>query len=436
MEALDLIDRAAGEPVLLFGAPPPEGRDIDLLVRPGASVAVGRALADAGFHAHDVEWVRFAGCSVESVDLVPAGSWRLPADEEEALFADALPLDGCKRVLRPAPHHVLCILSRRFADGPVPLAEKKRARAARAAGEDPRAWDRARERAGAWAGAEAVNRLRTAVAGDGAAGDGPAAVDGDPAAPRGLLNPLRLAKRRAGLSRSARLISLSGLDGSGKSTQVRALQATLARLGIESEVEWTRLEWTTLWEGASQLDRIGRPVKRVLERLTGSRTDEPRQARYGEPPPPTAAVEIRERSGIISHGWVLILAVMHGLAQRRAIEVRLLRGEVVICDRYTLDSAVHLRRRYGADRRFRAQVLLMHLLSPRPVRAYFIDVPGAVALARKPDHFDRDELDAQAGAYREEHVRLGVRRLDGERPPESLCEEIAEDVWRALRALG
>ena len=78
----------------------------------------------------------------------------------------------------------------------------------------------------------------------------------------------------------------------------------------------------------------------------------------------------------------------------------------------------------------------MHLLSPRPVRAYFVDVPGAVALARKPDHFDQAELDAQADAYREQHVGLGVRRLDGQRPPESLCEEIAEDVWRALRALG
>jgi thymidylate kinase len=263
-----------------------------------------------------------------------------------------------------------------------------------------------------------------------------AAVDDDPAAPRGPLDRLRLAKRRAGLSRSARLISLSGLDGSGKSTQVLALQATLARLGIDSEVEWTRLEWTTLWEGAAPLDRIGRPVKRVLELLTGSRTDETLKARYGEPPPRTAAVEIRERSRAISHGWVLILAVVHGLSQRRAVETRLLRGEVVICDRYTLDSAVHLRRRYGADRRFRAQILLMHLLSPRPVRAYFIDVPGVVARARKSDHFDQAELDAQAAAYREEHRGLSVRRLDGERPPESLCEEIAEDVWRALRALG
>jgi thymidylate kinase len=431
MMALELIDRAAGEPVLLFGAPPPEGRDIDLLVRPDAAVAVSRGLADAGFHRHDVEWVRFTGCSVESVDLVPAGSWRLPADEEEALFADGLPLDGHERVLRPAPHHVLCILSRRFQDGPAPLAEKKRGRAARAVREDPAAWDRARDRADAWAGAEAVDRLRAAV-------EGTLAAPGDGGAPasRGALQRLRLAKRRAGLSRSARLISLSGLDGSGKSTQVRALQSTLARLGIESEVEWTRLEWTTLWEGASQLDRIGRPVKRALELVTRTRGDEPRQARYGERPPPTPALEIRERSRIISHGWVLILAVVHGLAQRRAIEARLLRGEVVICDRYTLDSAVHLRRRYGAERRFRAQIVLMHMLSPRPVRAYFIDVPGAVALARKPDHFDRGELDAQAQAYREEHLRLGVRRLDGERPPESLCEEIAEDVWRALRKLG
>ncbi len=431
METLGLIDRAAGEPILLFGSLPPEGRDIDLLVYPAAAAAVALALAQAGFYNHDVEWVRFAGCTVESVDLVPAGSWGLTIAEEAALFAAALPLDGYERILRPAPHHVLCILSRRFADGPASLPEKKRARAARAAAEDPQAWELARERSSAWAGAEALARLRAAVEGTLAAPSGGAAPP-----PARALDRLRIARRRARLSRSARLIALSGLDGSGKSTQVRALQATLARLGIDAEVEWTRLEWTTLWEGAAHLERIGAPVKRGLAFLTGSRGgDEPR-ARYGEPSPRTAVVEIRERSTLISHAWVLILAVTHGLAQRRAIEARLLRGEVVICDRYTLDSAVHLRRRYGAGRRFRAQVRIMHLLSPRPARAYFLDVPGAVALARKPEHFDQRELDAQASAYRDEHRRLGVRRLDGERPPEALCEVIAEDVWRGLRALG
>jgi thymidylate kinase len=431
VEALELIDRAAGERVLLFGAPPPEGRDIDLLVRPDGAAAVTRALAGARFRHHDIEWVRFRGCAVDAVDVVPARTWALPAEEERALYADALPMDGYRHVVRPAPHHLLCILSRRFADGPAPLAEKKRARARRAVAEDSQAWERARARSAAWAGAQALERLRAALE-----GPEPAPAGAGARGKRTALDRLRIAKRRAWLSRSARLITLSGLDGSGKSTQVQALQATLARLGIPSEVEWTRLEWTTLWEGAAQLDRIGRPVKRALALVTGARTDEPRRAPYGERPPPTAAVELRERSGLVTHGWVLIVATLHGLAQRRAIEARLLRGEVVICDRYTLDSAVHLRRRYGAQRRFRVQTRLMHLLSPRPARAYLIDVPGAVALARKPEYFDLAELDAQAAAYREEHAALAVLRLDGEQPAESLCERIAEDVWRALRQLG
>jgi thymidylate kinase len=104
-----------------------------------------------------------------------------------------------------------------------------------------------------------------------------------------------------------------------------------------------------------------------------------------------------------------------------------------VCDRYTLDSAVHLQHRYGAAGAFALQVGLIRMLSPRPRLAYLLDVAPEAALARKPDQFDIDELRTQAALYRAWHGRLGVRRLDGEAPPEEVCAQIARQVWEVVR---
>ena len=61
--------------------------------------------------------MRFAQCTAEPVDVVPAGEWGLPPAEEEALFAEARTLEGLERLARPAPHHALLILARRLARG-------------------------------------------------------------------------------------------------------------------------------------------------------------------------------------------------------------------------------------------------------------------------------------------------------------------------------
>jgi thymidylate kinase len=135
---------------------------------------------------------------------------------------------------------------------------------------------------------------------------------------------------------------------------------------------------------------------------------------------------------LISNVWVTIVAVAHGLAQRRETRPHLRGGTVVLCDRYTLDSAAHLRFRYGEKQPYSFQVKLLAWLSPTPQRSFFIDVPAETAYARKAEQYSLDDLTRQAVLYRQEAGRLGVRTLDGERPREELCAVIAEDVWRAL----
>ena len=102
---------------------------------------LAEGLAAAGFVAKGDEWARFRDCAVESVDVVPASSWRLPADETARLFADATPLAGHEHLAQLAPADELLVLARRLGGGRTAPAAKHRARIAAALDRDPGAWD-------------------------------------------------------------------------------------------------------------------------------------------------------------------------------------------------------------------------------------------------------------------------------------------------------
>jgi hypothetical protein len=83
------------------------------------------------------------------------------------------------------------------------------------------------------------------------------------------------------------------------------------------------------------------------------------------------------------------------------VTLPLMRGRVVICDRYVDDSLADWSAYFGeaaVERRLAARVLLA--LTPRPSRAYWLDVPAEVAQSRSPDGLPAHFLDAQAATYR------------------------------------
>jgi thymidylate kinase len=387
---------------------------------------------------------------VDILELTSAAGWRLPSAELASLFEQSVPLDGMRNLARPSPHHTLLILARRIASADGVLSEKLRARLERALDEDRQAWSEARARAGAWGAAAALEALEQAWRGGGRESAPPcvAAPSERPSAHTArhrAIARLRATGRRARHPRRRRgaVIAFSGLDGAGKSSQALALCETLSRLGRDATVVRTRIRWDdSLWSIAEPLKRLLAPAARIVAARAGpdpAATGERSGAAMRESPdasgtavasldPPHPVTRIREQSPVLTDLWTMVVTLANAALQWRLMHRALLRGALVICDRYTLDSIVELRYSYGSERPLRSARAALRLLYPTPVRAYFLDVSPQAALERKGE-WGLQWLNEHRELYLEECERGAVQILDGERATAELCAEVARDVW-------
>jgi thymidylate kinase len=388
---------------------PPEGRDLDLLVRHPEAGEAAALLAAEGFLNRNEQWVAFKGCSAQVVDLVPASDWDLPEGEIGELFEEARAADGLKHLVVPSPRHQLLIMARKLAGG-ADLTPARKARVERALSEDPEAWTRAAASAAAWGAAGDLELLRSVL-------------DGKIRPRRGRIGRVAGALGRL---RRGRVVALSGLDGSGKSSQAESLRDTLLTLGYDAVVVWNRLAVNP------SLDIVAVPIKRLL-RLLPAKEPAPRSS----PPPDDEewdrGTELRRRSVVVTELWACVVALWNAISHRRSMQAHLLRGRIVICDRFVLDSAVNLRFQYGMERSFRFQKWLVRAISPSPTAAFNLRISARVAHERKPVKFDLDELEIFERLYDEERSVADVEQLNGELPEAAICTTIATSVWESLR---
>lgn len=452
------IDRALSRRVLVYGSLPPHGRDLDLLARAPERRAIEARLAAAGFCTREDQWARFADCSVELVELANPRSWELPEQDLEDLFDEGRPLDGCEQLVRPAPHHSLLILARRLAaSAEGTLDSKRRARVEQSSSEDARAWELAGERAERWQARAALEALEHFYRHGAVPPHLLSAAREERrerrrkarSAPRRWLSATRQTLRRT--PARGRVVALSGLDGAGKSSQAADLQQTLERLGFDAVVVRTRISWEDwLWRLVPQVKRaVALPVKAIatVRSLAPRRggSDIPAgqppisDAAAGQPQPSTSAASsseqgadavrrLRERSDLLTDAWTVVIALTNVWSQWRLMYRQLARGGIVICDRYTLDSIVAMRYSYGSERPLKPLRATLAALYPKPVRAYFLDVAPATALARKGE-WGEEWLTRHRELYLQECPRIGVTVLDGEEPREEICAQIAREVW-------
>jgi thymidylate kinase len=424
-----VVDGALQRPALVVGSLPPAGRDLDLLVPTAHEQAVRAALTAAGCARRRRVHARLRPGSVDSVDVITPRDWGLVDAELAAAIDAGTPVPGYRSLVAPPPDVALLLLARRLAAAGA-LAPRHRERLTELLRSTPDLFDQARDRAPRWHVTTALAALeqawRTGRDPDAQTRARMGAERAGAVGPRTLRGALPVALR-ARLPRRSRagVIAISGLDGAGKSGQAETLRDTLRALDVDAVVEWRRLSQN------EALDAVARPVKKALRSVRGRGGGAPAPARVDYSRSERDAESLaRSRSRLLTWCWAVVVATTHALSQRAAVRSHLRAGRVVICDRYTLDSVVHLRFRYGVGG---LPAWLVRALPPRPVRTYYLDIPPAESLRRKDDGYHLDQLDRIHAGYAAASRRLpGVTVVDGTQPFDDVAEQVARDVWPRL----
>jgi thymidylate kinase len=175
-----------------------------------------------------------------------------------------------------------------------------------------------------------------------------------------------------------KIVSFSGIDGAGKSTQIEALESWLRQSGFS-----TRL--LTFWDDIVVGSRFREFMSHAAFR--GDRG-------IGSPEKPLERRDKNVKSlPVIAARYLLYFADAVSL-RRKIKRLRKSKVEVIIFDRYIYDELANLPLKRWLARMFLRLVLK---IVPRPDIAYLIDADPVAARARKPEYpleFLRDNRDA------------------------------------------
>ena len=205
------------------------------------------------------------------------------------------------------------------------------------------------------------------------------------------------------------LVAFSGVDGSGKSTQVDLLEESFQKVSVG--VLRIRSRWRPV---------LSLPLLMIMRRLGYARVH-----RAGG----VYIVETRlpSRGGLTSL-WCILTQVENIVKTGVKLVFPLLLGRTVICDRYALDMLVDgMAGLHDAPGHTRLGFQLLHLL-PKPNFAFFMDIDPEVAFKRKPDLPSLEDYVERLRLYRDLSSSWGVTIVNAR----VSADTIHRKVWKTI----
>jgi thymidylate kinase len=211
------------------------------------------------------------------------------------------------------------------------------------------------------------------------------------------------------------LVSFSGLDGSGKSTQIEHLQQCLRERGLTTQL-------LAFWDDVVVLSRYR---EGFVHRVYGS------EKGIGAPDRPVNRQDKNVRKwylSIVRHALYFLDAIHLAIVVRRAGHGG---ADVIILDRYIYDELANLPLSNFISRIF---VRIVVAFVPRPDVAYLLDAHPEVARARKPE-YPTDFMHECRRAYFRLAGILGCMTIIPPLPLPAAKQEVEKAVTRVLSTI-
>lgn len=217
-----------------------------------------------------------------------------------------------------------------------------------------------------------------------------------------------LANRFGLRCRPAAILSVSGLDGSGKSTAVGALREALVLCEVPVMVLWNRGGFT------GPMRRLKGAARGALPGAVPAPGEEEAKARWLSRPIP----------GLLFATLVVLEQAFLWIVWARLAR---LAGRTVLCDRFASDTAADLEAKLGEGRPVaRLAGGMIVSIAPRPDRAILLALSPQEAMRRKPGDAPGARLSASSRALERIGAQYGMTVLDAGRPEAEVLQQVVD----------